>query len=278
MRHAAENHCKARARKAGWARPRRRPVATADTQAPENSFEIMRPDKLFRLPRVGIVFAIGIPEGNKLAMIRTRLKSTGKRIVVIGLLCAFVAGAGLNSTDSATMTSDEWIRSQTVARVRWDTAQILEVVRRHRPSADDAWRQRLADTIVAEALAAQTDPLFIAAIVAHESSFKSRIVSHAGAVGLMQLRPWVAEDMAQRSDVEWHGVSTLHDPQLNVRLGIRYYKELLDRFGNAQTALTAYCYGPSRVALQLRQGTFDGSGYARDILDFHERLAERFGA
>ena len=72
--------------------------------------------------------------------------------------------------------------------------------------------------------------------------------------------------------VEWNGRETLHSPHLNVRLGVRYYKELVDRFGDEHVALTAYCFGPSRVSMQLRAGTFDGSRYARDILAHYRQL------
>ena len=65
---------------------------------------------------------------------------------------------------------------------------------------------------------------------------------------------------------------TLHSPHLNVRLGVRYYKELLEHFGDEQIALTAYCFGPSRVSMWLRAGTFAGSRYARDILEHYRQL------
>lgn len=260
-------------------------VASADTtcratrHGGEHRFEIAGGRGLLTPARFGIVFAFSDREGEGLVMIRKELKSRGKRIVIVaGLLCAFVAGAGLNSTDSATAPAEDWIRAQHEARVELDTSRVLDVVREHRRTATDVWRKTLADAIVAEALAEDLDPLFVAAIVARESSFKTRIVSHAGAVGLMQLRPWVARDMAMRSAVAWDGVQTLHDPQLNVRLGVRYYKELFDRFGDEQTALTAYCYGPSRVAQQLRRGTYDGSRYATEILALHLRLTGRDAA
>jgi soluble lytic murein transglycosylase-like protein len=153
---------------------------------------------------------------------------------------------------------------------------ILDLVRRHRRTASETWRATLADAIHAEAVQAAIDPLLVASIVAKESSFKSRIVSRKGAVGLMQLRPWVAEDVANRSNVKWNGIETLHSPTLNVRLGIVYYKELVERFdGDTQQALTAYNYGPSRVSRQLRTGRYRGSEYADSILDLYASLSER---
>jgi hypothetical protein len=53
---------------------------------------------------------------------------------------------------------------------------------------------------------------------------------------------------------------------------VRYYKELVERFGDEKIALTAYCFGPSRVAAQLRAGETGGSRYAREILGLYERL------
>jgi len=204
---------------------------------------------------------------------RNRIKRKGKRVVVfVGLLCALLGGTGLNSIDSATASAESWLEAQTAARFELDYETVLEVVRTHRPTAADGWLHTLATAIVEEARAEAIDPLFVTAIIAKESSFKSRVVSHAGAVGLMQLRPWVAEDLALRTDVEWNGKQTLHTPHLNIRLGVRYYKELVERFGDEQIALTAYCFGPSRVSSQLRRGTFGGSRYAREILALYERL------
>ncbi len=154
-----------------------------------------------------------------------------------------------------------------------DREVILTLVRDHRRTAGDAWRRRLAEAIYEESVAAGIDPLMVASIVASESSFKSRIVSRAGAIGLMQLRPFVAREIARREAIDWRGASTLHDPELNVRLGILYYKELFERFDGDETmALTAYNYGPSRVDRQLRSGAYRGSDYAERILVRYEQL------
>jgi hypothetical protein len=150
---------------------------------------------------------------------------------------------------------------------------ILKMVQAHRRTARADWQLRLAEAIFTESLAAGVDPFMVASIVATESSFKSRVVSSAGAVGLMQLRPFVAKDLARRHNVEWHGRETLHSPEFNLRLGILYYKELIARFdGDEQLALAAYNMGPTRVSRQLRRGTFAGSTYATTILERRNRV------
>ena len=113
----------------------------------------------------------------------------------------------------------------------------------------------------------------VASIVAKESSFKSQIVSPAGAIGLMQLRAFVAEDVARREGIPWKGRETLHTPDLNVRLGILYFKDLLHSFdGDQAKALTAYNLGPTRVHQELREGNFIASRYARRVMDLYEQL------
>ena len=155
-----------------------------------------------------------------------------------------------------------------------DRQAILALVGEHRADTDTEWRAQVSDAIYDEAMAAGIDPLLVAAIVARESSFRERVVSHAGAVGLMQLRPFVAEDLARQNDLEWKGRETLNRPELNVRLGASYYRQLVVRFdGDAQLALAAYHRGPTRLRRQLERGTFTGSRYASRVMELYEALS-----
>jgi hypothetical protein len=200
--------------------------------------------------------------------------------VVVALICGLAVGGTLARFATApdpgpvdTTARAEALAPVERARAVGDRDTILEVIRDHRRQASERWRQQLADAIYDESLGASVDPLLVASIVAKESSFQSRAVSRAGAVGLMQLRPFVARDVAERYELEWDGLGTLHDPALNVRLGISYYKELVERFeGDEAKALTAYNYGPTRVSRQLSQGTYIGSRYAERVLRFYEEL------
>jgi soluble lytic murein transglycosylase len=155
-----------------------------------------------------------------------------------------------------------------------DRQAIRMLIDEHRGDTDHQWRAQVSDAIYDEAMAVGIDPLLVAAIVARESSFRDRVVSHAGAVGLMQLRPFVARDLARKSDLEWQGHETLHSPELNVRLGASYYRELVQRFdGDALLALAAYHRGPTRLRRQLNRGTFSGSRYASRVLELYEFLS-----
>ena len=192
--------------------------------------------------------------------------------MTVGLALAFWASATVEMGASTLSVESQRFAQQEAVRIERET--ILSLVREHRRTASATWRQRLADAIYDESVAARVDPLMVAAIVARESSFKSRIVSRSGAVGLMQLRPFVARDIARRSEINWNGRQTLHCPNLNVRLGIQYFKELVDRFeGDERAALTAYNYGPSRVSYRIHRGEYAGSDYAENILALYDRLS-----
>ena len=94
---------------------------------------------------------------------------------------------------------------------------------------------------------AHVDPLMVLAVIQVESRFDARAVSSQGAMGLMQLQSDTARDLAMDLGVQWTGDDLLFDPDLNVMLGCTYLRRLIDRFGDVDAALAAYCSGPTLV-------------------------------
>lgn len=84
------------------------------------------------------------------------------------------------------------------------------------------------------------------ALVREESYFDSKIVSHAGAIGLTQLMPTTAADEAQRMKIETP--YDLNDPATNLLIGSHHLTRVAQRLDqNITKALLAYNAGLSRV-------------------------------
>ncbi|MDZ5648024.1 lytic transglycosylase domain-containing protein [Nitrospirillum sp. BR 11828] len=107
--------------------------------------------------------------------------------------------------------------------------------------------------IVSSRLPAQPEPALIHALIRQESSFKVDAASGAGALGLMQLMPPTAQQLAKREGMKYAVTKLTHDADFNIRLGSVYVQDLLDRFGGSYIlAIAAYNAGPGRVANWLR--------------------------
>jgi soluble lytic murein transglycosylase len=91
------------------------------------------------------------------------------------------------------------------------------------------------------------DPALLAAVIYTESRFNPRARSDAGAVGLMQLLPDTARGIAERTGGNAFVVDDLYVPELNVRYGAWYLRNLLNRYGDERTALAAYHAGQGNV-------------------------------
>lgn len=93
--------------------------------------------------------------------------------------------------------------------------------------------------IDAAARRANIDASFVSALIRAESNYEPRAVSRKGARGLMQLMPATARRLSVRRPF---------DPASNVDGGVRYLRELVDRFGNQpELVLAAYNAGEQAV-------------------------------
>ncbi len=119
----------------------------------------------------------------------------------------------------------------------------------HPPDFVDRFRYPLRyETIVrGHAKNYELDPALLAAVIYTESRFNARARSQAGAIGLMQLLPDTARGIALRTGGTRFVVDDLYVPELNVRYGSWYLRNLLNRYGDERTALAAYHAGQGNV-------------------------------
>ncbi|MCU1383667.1 MAG: hypothetical protein JWL71_2364 [Acidobacteria bacterium] len=101
-------------------------------------------------------------------------------------------------------------------------------------------RARIYDDLIYEHSQTQrVRPDLVRAVMQVESGFNPYARSPKGAMGLMQLMPSTARQ---------YGVRNAFNPAENVRAGVAYLRELLDRYqGNEELALAAYNAGPGAV-------------------------------
>ena len=146
------------------------------------------------------------------------------------------------------------------------------------------------DQVEARARDYALPPEWVYAVIRQESAFDADVASHAGAVGLMQLMPGTAGDMARQLGRPRPGRLDLIDPALNLALGTRYLAAMRERFGgNEVLATAAYNAGPGAVSRWLPDDTMaadlwmmaipyqETRDYVRRVLTYRAIYAHRLG-
>jgi soluble lytic murein transglycosylase-like protein len=157
--------------------------------------------------------------------------------------------------------------------LRLEASWIDEVLERRAPSLSTRARAAVATQVASAADVHGIDPLVVLSIVAQESRFDPEARGLHGALGLMQLRPFVARDVARRPGIPWEGESTLRDPAHNVAIGTAYLGEILQKFGDLELALAGYNMGPYRLKRMLARGQSPKGEYLGRILTHYADLA-----
>jgi len=94
----------------------------------------------------------------------------------------------------------------------------------------------------------RVDPMLMYALIRQESQFNPRAISSADALGLMQIIPPTAAQIAGWLRLRNPSRKSMLEPNLNIRLGSRYLAYLLKRYrGRVAHAIAAYNAGPNRV-------------------------------
>jgi soluble lytic murein transglycosylase len=130
---------------------------------------------------------------------------------------------------------------------------------------------RHEDIIRQQARDKGVDAALIAGVIFAESRFRDGQVSSAGALGLMQLTPETAKDIARRSGGTAFRLDDLATPQVNISYGAFYLRELLQRYGgNEALALAAYNAGMTNVDRWLREAGGAGRAFRVQDIPFPE--------
>ncbi len=194
----------------------------------------LRVDRVERQTRVAELYAIGL---TKRALGKARAAVVGER------------------DDSAFLAIAAWIHSR-----EGDNLQAIITIRNAFPLHVSATGDLLPrpiwelfyplpyrDHVERYARARGLDPYLVAALIRQESTFNPGVRSRAGARGLMQIIPATGRQLARRERRKY-ATRDLYNPEINIRYGTLYLKDVLARFnGRVDYALAGYNAGPHRV-------------------------------
>ncbi|MDO5724891.1 MAG: lytic transglycosylase domain-containing protein [Tissierellia bacterium] len=103
-----------------------------------------------------------------------------------------------------------------------------------------------SDIVLKYAQEYNIDKNIIYSIIDKESKFHKAAVSDKGAIGLMQIMPDTAEELANELDLLNYDLT---NPDDNIRIGSYYIKKLINKYdGNLIISLAAYNAGMGNVA------------------------------
>lgn len=162
-----------------------------------------------------------------------------------------ISDLNLSNPDWKLLLMHEYARNKAYARsmaIANEFPDSAEELRRYRyPLGYWESIQRIAGT-------SGLDPYLVVALIRQESLFDPKAVSPASAYGLMQLLPSTAARVAKRLSLDAFTAERLFEPELNLRLGARHLKEMLQQFPKSlPKAIAAYNAGEQAVARWEKQ-------------------------
>jgi soluble lytic murein transglycosylase len=117
------------------------------------------------------------------------------------------------------------------------------------------------------------EPSLALAVMRQESNFNQNAVSPAGALGLMQLMPATAAEVAQQVGLPASTLDLMGNTDANMRLGSTYLNGLLNRFdGSIPLAIAGYNAGPGRVRQWLAENGDPRTSGSVDMIDWIELI------
>lgn len=142
---------------------------------------------------------------------------------------------------------------------------------------DAEQRERVARALVLAEAEHGFPVLLSLAIIRQESRFDPTARGPAGSIGLMQLQPATAREIAHRVGLRWNNNRTLLDPEQNVRLGLAYLEELRNKFGSMEHAVAAYNIGPQNLRRLLARRPLRPGPYLTKVYAHVDALRKEYG-
>lgn len=109
-----------------------------------------------------------------------------------------------------------------------------------------------------------------------ESGYNRTAISHAGAMGFMQIMPATGRFIAEAKGHAWQGKRMLLHQETNLSYGVWYYHHLLEYYdGDDYAAVAAYNWGPENINWRRRNGHALPRVYPGKVLAAERWIRER---
>ena len=127
------------------------------------------------------------------------------------------------------------------------------------------------DLILLNAEKYNLQPELVASVINVESGFNENSVSDDGAIGLMQLMPTTAVEIANLLGYNSFKVNDLFKPDVNIEFGCYYLRYLTNKYnGNTNNVLAGYNAGFNNVNSWLINTEYSADGYTIDTTPYTE--------
>jgi len=154
-----------------------------------------------------------------------------------------------------------------IARKTRERINTYSVLKSHDVKLSEASLWNVTESVVEESAKHSLDPMLVLAVMKVESRFDHRAESPQGALGLMQIRPIVVDELVDEGKIpEWKSKKNLRDPILNIKIGVAYLSYLKKMFNHLPFALAAYNSGPTRIRIKLDAKEKIPLGYANKVV------------
>jgi len=116
----------------------------------------------------------------------------------------------------------------------------------------------------------EIEPLFVASMIREESKYDVKAISWANAYGLMQIIPSTGRDVASKIGIKNFRISMLHQPEINIHIGVWYTKYLFNRFKNYAVVAGGFNGGPGMIERLIKRNGLNDLDEFIENIPFYE--------
>jgi soluble lytic murein transglycosylase-like protein len=193
-----------------------------------------------------------------------------KFLALLGMIVAVVSLTSLNFSDETIISLG--------SEINWQEEFAVEMIASHLAEKNalipDEELREVARTMYDASQRYAVDYRLVLAVMDAESNFRHDVVSDGGAIGIMQVKPVVAQTFAREVGIPYER-DVLHDPHTNVRFGVYYLSWLSRYYDNHYGVLYAYNVGYTRARQSMQRNSEPKTWYTRKVMEEYERNRSR---